>query len=135
MKNSLLCLFLSLFLINNCYGQNLKNNKISDEFLNACGLSQEFLTEWRTDSLGCLGLREKYITYILHNKKLIGISYERFIDIFGLPITNIGNNGIEYFAATDCDEKGNQRRNPDKLGYLEFYFAYGKFDACIFSSL
>jgi len=45
-----------------------------------------FSKEWKTDTLGCLGIREKIINDSLKTiQKIIGITENNFIKIFGKP--------------------------------------------------
>jgi len=67
-------------------------------------ISSQFKEEWKSDSLGCLGYRIKYVKDSLNViKKIIGMDYAVFEENFGKPFAFKENNNRKlYYYWISC---------------------------------
>ena len=128
MKITLVVVTLFLFAIK-CDARGV--DSILVKKLGTYGLTYDFYKTWRKDSCGCLKLRVNYADELPANKKLIGMPFKDFIEIFGLPNREENSQRFRYNAFVDC-ENGKPIFISENFGFLFFYFEDGKLTGCVF---
>ncbi len=66
-------------------------------------ISSEFAHQWKLDSVGCAGVRQKILVMMPEKQKFIGVNLDTVISKLGYPNEKhiIGNCSI-YFYCVDC---------------------------------
>jgi hypothetical protein len=118
MKRVIFLLSVFIFLAGAVSSQKKVQDANSD--LTAYGLKDTLLKDWKQDINGCNGLRAKYLDEVTGNIKLIGLSDEMILKLFGKPEGKT-KCCYGYHISPRCDSKKHPKSGGDYCTVI-FYF-------------